>query len=77
MDRFDLELKEILKNWAQKQVPPASGRNRLLSAAVQSSAGNRREKTNHFDVSSFPVDLYSWAMVYSMKRGVSALRVVS
>jgi hypothetical protein len=25
----------------------------------------------------FPVDLYSWAMVYSMKRGVSALRVVS
>jgi len=75
MDPFDAELKQSLKNWANKQTPPANGRARLLGAA--SSRPGQDEKSTHFHISSFPGDLYSWAMVYSLERGVSALRVVS
>jgi hypothetical protein len=74
MDPFDAELKQSLKNWANSQAPPANVRARLLGAA-NSNIG-RDEKPNHFHLPSFNGDLYSWVLVYSMERGVSALRLV-
>jgi hypothetical protein len=75
MDPFDAELKLKLKHWANRQAPPENRRARLLGAAL--SRTSQEERPNHFHFPTFPVELYSWAMVYSMQRGVSALKLVS
>jgi hypothetical protein len=75
MDPFDLELKQSIKNWANMQEPPSNGHARLLGAAAFWKG--REEKTNHFHLPSLTGDVYSWLMVYSLKQGVAALRLVS
>jgi hypothetical protein len=75
MDPFDTELKQKMRNWANQQAPPTNGRARLMGAAA--SRIRPGERSSHAHLSSFPVDLYSWVMVYSMKRGVAALKIVS
>jgi hypothetical protein len=75
MDPFDAELKQSLKSWGAKQTPPANGRARLLGAVA--SLANQVERPAQFHFEGLPNEMFSWALVYSMERGVAALRLVS
>lgn len=76
MDTTDLQLKKSLKNWAAKQHPPSNGRARLLGEAAFVRT-KKVSKPVPFEFVNKPADLLSWAMVYSMDRGVTTLRLVS
>ena len=76
MNTTDTEIRRILKNWMAKQPPPpADGKARLLSEARKSAAKVETKSTLRFP--DHPVDIFSWISVYSLERGVTALRLVS
>ena len=76
MNTTDLQLKKSLKNWVAKQPLPVNGRARLLGEAAFVKT-KRVAKPTPFEFVNKPADLLSWAMVYSMDRGVPTLRLVS
>ena len=75
MDHTDLELKQYLKNWADRQPLPVGGRAQLIMAAA-SSKKKRGKKTLHTTTPKSN-DLLSWAMVYCVDRRISAARIVT
>jgi hypothetical protein len=75
MDTTDLQLRKLLKNWVGKHQPPANGRVRLLERAA--SPKEDLERPTSFQFAEIPSELFSWVTVYSMERGVVALRLVS
>jgi hypothetical protein len=75
MDTTDLQLRKLLKNWVGKHQPPVNGRARLLERAA--SPRPNVEKPISLPFVTLPNEMFSWATVYSMERGVVALRLVS
>lgn len=75
MDHTELKLKQALKNWSKSQSPPSNGRARLITAVLDKQ---KKEKTYSPALAvELPGNLVYWAMVYSLDRGVTALRLVS
>ena len=75
MDTIDLQLSKSLKNWVARHQPPANGRARLLQHAAFPKTD--REKSAPLPFVTLPNEPFSWATVYSMERGMVALRLVS
>jgi hypothetical protein len=75
MDTTDLQLGKSLKNWVARHQPPANGRARLLQRAAFPKTDCEKSAPHQFV--TLPNELFSWATVYSMERGVVALRLVS
>jgi hypothetical protein len=75
MDPIDDELRRSLNNWAAKQTPPSNGRARLLGTA--SLPSKRPERPAQFQISALPTEVFSLAMIYSMQKRTTALRIVS
>ena len=74
MDTIDTNIRQQLKKWAQGQTPPPDGKTRLLKAATAPRISFR--KPNALKIPAFPTEMVSWAMVYSMDRGVATLRLI-
>lgn len=75
MNPIELEIRQALKKWITEYRPPIDGRSRLLRAA--SSFDNKVEKKLPIGFGVLPNELLSWAIVYSMDRGIASLRLVS
>jgi hypothetical protein len=75
MDTTDLQLRKFLKNWVARHQPPANGHARLLEQAAFPKTNCK--KTTSFEFAAIPNELFSWVTVYSMERGMVALRLVS
>ena len=76
MNTTDIEIKRILKKWMSKQpAPPADGKARLIAEASKSAAKTGTTSTLHMP--DRPIEIFSWITVYSLERGVTALRLVS
>lgn len=75
MDPFDANIRNSMRSWSARQPLPANGRARLMAAAVQHSP--RPEQNSRFYKPALTDDLFSWVLLYSMERGVCALRTVS
>lgn len=76
MDTTDRQLRASLKNWVSKHPLPANGRARILGGAAFSKKP-KIERSTPFEFTGIPNELLSWATVYSLDRGVGALRLVS
>jgi hypothetical protein len=75
MDHLDLELKNYLQDWVDRQPLPANGRSRLLKSAAAGKEKGR--KNSPLKSSSQPDDFISWALVYCVDRRISTARIVT
>jgi hypothetical protein len=48
MDIIDIGLKHSLKNWSERQHPPADGKSRLLGSAVRAEKEKEKNKAASF-----------------------------
>lgn len=75
MDAIDRKIKQSLKQWASGQRLPANGRARLMVEIARQNS--KSEKPPTFLTVNIPNEIFSWVMVYSCEKGVTALRLVS
>jgi hypothetical protein len=75
MNHLDFELKHLLKDWAEQQPLPATGKSQLLKSAVGLKEKATRQPTGISRTQ--PTDLISWAMVYCLDRRISTARIVT
>lgn len=83
MDRYDTIIRQCLKQWVVRYAPPAEGRARLLRAAAATKhtpcalaiLGGR--KMRPFQSLEVPDDLFHWAIVYTLERGIAMKSLVS
>lgn len=75
MDQLDIELKQILQDWTERQPLPIGGKSRLLKSAAAYHEDGRGKP--HAKTSSQANDLISWAMVYCVDRHISLARIVT
>jgi hypothetical protein len=75
MESTDIELKRILKDWADRFPLPNEGRAQLLEAAHSVDKDTDRPAVLPFNI--LPKASMSWFIVYSMRAGTSSLRLVS
>jgi len=75
MEPTEHRLKQSLKNWSARHSPPSNGRARLITAVLE----KKHKESAHSPALAIelPGNLVYWAMVYSLDRGVTALRLVS
>ena len=74
METSELKLRQQIKNWAKGQAPPPNGKARLLRSAAAPRISFYKPKP--IKIPTFPAEMVSWAMVYSMDRGVATLRLI-
>lgn len=80
--KSDALLRNLLKNWVNRQVPPANGRARLLWEAAQASHNKLEIKANrpHAQLKSISApysnewtqNLFTWINVNSFQYGLPA-----
>jgi hypothetical protein len=75
MDQQDLELRQYLKNWVDKQPLPVGGKVQLITAAATLKEEGRSKTSRPLPPK--PNDLISWAMVYCVDRRISMARIVT
>lgn len=75
MDRDDLEIRQYLKNWADRQPLPVGGRAQLISAAA--SLRDQGKRKSPLPPPPRSAELVSWAMVYCVGRQISLARIVT
>jgi hypothetical protein len=75
MNSIDNELRGRLKNWADQQPLPESGKATLLAAAA--SMKKKAKDESQINFSEQPSDLLVWAMVYSNEKRMSMARLVA
>jgi len=83
MDRYDEIIRQCLKQWVMRHSPPADGRARLLRAAASamqqprlfvSPRGGRMRPCHSLEI---PTELFSWALIYTIERGIATQNLVS
>lgn len=83
MDRYDVLIRQCLKQWATRYLPPADGRARLLRAAAEVQPKHRiavplrAGKMRPFHSLELPAELFHWAIVYTLERGIAMKNLVS
>lgn len=83
MDRDDTIIRQCLKQWVMRYAPPADGRARLLRAAAATKhtpcalvplGGGKMRPFHSLEI---PAELFHWAIVYTLERGIAMKNLVS
>ncbi len=84
MDQYDAIIRQCLKQWIVRYAPPANGRVRLLQEAIASSKhrfhpittswGGKMRPLHSLEI---PSELFSWAIIYTLERGIATKNMVS
>jgi hypothetical protein len=74
MDNTDITIRKQLQNWAKGQTPPASLKARLLKSAAAPRLSFY--KTKPIKLPTLPVELVSWAWVYSFDRSIISSQLI-